>query len=180
VAVADAGGNLHLLTVQSDGRLKITQTWPLNGRVTNGPFLRTVGGKVQLGCVVEETRLVWLEPGVKDRLWEYETPSGAPIVGQPGPVTATDPKGGKNAPGRVLIVVADGGRTGQPGHYVGLDPQTGKPVGPGYDLKGSVVPAATPLPFGANRLLAPLSDGTALFLAVERLLPAADPEKRSR
>jgi hypothetical protein len=172
VAVADAGGNLHLLAVQNDGGLKIAQTWRLDGRVTNGPFVRTVNGKVQLGCVVEETRLVWLEPGVERPRWQYETPAGSPIVGQPWPMTATSSQEGKKEAGRVLIVVADAGRTGQPGRYVGLDPETGKPVAPGYALKGSVVPTATPLPFGENRLLAPLSDGTALFLAVERLLPS--------
>jgi hypothetical protein len=171
VAVADAGGNLHLLAVQNDGGLKIAQTWRLGGRVTNGPFVRTVNGKVRLGCVVEETRLVWLDPGAKKPLWKYEPTTGAPIVGQPWPMIVSGTRGNKKEAGRVLIVVADAGRTGQPGRYVGLDPETGEAVAPGYALKGSVIPAATPLPFGENRLLAPLSDGTALFLGVERLLP---------
>jgi len=56
---------------------------------------------------------------------------------------------------------------------IGLDPATGRPRGEGYVLQGSVAFAATPVAFGADRLLAPLSDGTALLLALEELRPPA-------
>jgi hypothetical protein len=65
--------------------------------------------------------------------------------------------------GGVLVVAH------QLGRYVGLNAGTGKKVGPGYRLKGSVAPAAAPVPFGPRRLLAPLSDGTALLLGLKRV-----------
>jgi hypothetical protein len=65
-----------------------------------------------------------------------------------------------------VLVMAD-----QSGLFVALDPKTGKPMGPGYQLRGTVVPAAAPVPFGEGRLLAPLSDGTALLLSLKRLVP---------
>jgi hypothetical protein len=58
------------------------------------------------------------------------------------------------------------------GKIVSVDRQTGKQVGPGHVLRASVAPAATPVMFGADRLLAPLTDGTVLFL------PIKQPEKQ--
>jgi hypothetical protein len=55
------------------------------------------------------------------------------------------------------------------GRFVALDAATGKPVGKGYTLKGTVAPAATPAAFGKEKLFAPLTDGTVLLLGVEQL-----------
>ena len=55
------------------------------------------------------------------------------------------------------------------GRYVALDPATGQPKGPGYVLKGSIAPAASPVAFGADRLFALLSDGTVLMLSLKQL-----------
>ena len=48
------------------------------------------------------------------------------------------------------------------------DPKTGKTLR-SYQLEGSIAPAASPVAFRDGRLLAPLSDGTLLLLAEERL-----------
>src|SRR5262249_37338483 len=97
------------------------------------------------------SRLAWVDPDRAKGRWEYRTPTGDAIVGEPA--LAED-----------LVVVAD-----QSGHFVGLDPATLKAVGPGHALRGSVAPAASPLPFGKGRVLAPLSDGTALLLPLDRV-----------
>ena len=81
--------------------------------MTNGPFLRTpkVNDKDQgqrIGCVVDHTRLVWLDPDQDAPLWERQCDKGAAVVGQPQLV------------GQVLLVADQSGR------FVGLDPKTGK------------------------------------------------------
>jgi outer membrane protein assembly factor BamB len=151
VCVADSAGVLTLLRVQEDGQLGVQRAWRLGGRITAGPFLRSQDGAVRIGCVVDQSRLVWIDPARRDPLWEYRTGGGEPVVGEP-------------APAEGLVVVAD-----QSGRVVGLDPATGRPEGPGYTLRASVVPAASPVSFGPGRLFTPLSDGTALLLSVDRL-----------
>jgi outer membrane protein assembly factor BamB len=142
LCVADASGTIHLL---EGDELKPVRQWVLKGKLTAGPFLRD--GKV--GCVVERRRLVWLDPGKDGEwLWHYESPGGE-IVGQPQLVEG------------VVLVAHLSGR------FVGLDPVTGKPRGPGFTLKASVAPAASPVAFGPGRLFAPLTDGTVLLLSLE-------------
>jgi outer membrane protein assembly factor BamB len=148
VLVADSAGNLVLLQLQGK-EIKEIRRWPLDGKITSGPFLR--GNRV--GCVVDRRQLVWIDPAKDQPLWSFIAP-GEAIVGQPQQVGE-------------LVVVADLG-----GKFVGLDAQTGKQVGPGYLLKASVAPAATPVSFGPDRLFAPLTDGTVL------LLPIKQPEKQ--
>jgi hypothetical protein len=63
-----------------------------------------------------------------------------------------------------MLVVAD-----HSGRIVGLERSTGRPVGPGHLLRGSVVPAAGPVAFGPQRLFVPLSDGTAVLLTMDKL-----------
>jgi hypothetical protein len=86
---------------------------------------------------------------------EYRT-QGATVVGQPQLVEG-------------LLVVA-----GQSGQIVALDPVEFKPVAVGYPLAGSVVPASSSVTFGPRWLLVPLSDGTAVLLELDRLLPAKE------
>jgi hypothetical protein len=151
VLVADASGLVRTVkgtpeTDQEVGKL----SWDLGGRITAGPFLRTLPGTgPRVGCVVDGGKLVWINPAEgKTVLWTYQT-KGAGIVGEPQFVD------GK-------VVVAD-----QAGTIVALDPATGKPVGPGYALPGSVAPAAPPVAFGADNVFTPLSDGTVVLLPVE-------------
>jgi hypothetical protein len=152
VCVADSAGALTLLGVQDDGRLEILQRWPLRAAVTAGPFARELpGGEVRIGCVVENRRLVWLDPAQAKPVWEYKAEGGA-VAGLPQLVEG-------------LLIVAD-----EAGWIKALDPREGKPVGPGYRLAGSVVPTASPIAFGPRCLLAPLSDGTALLLEPDKLL----------
>jgi outer membrane protein assembly factor BamB len=152
VCVADSGGAVTLLEVRAGGALEVKQQWDLKGEVTGGPFLRTLeSGKVCVGCVMDGRRLVWLNPGAAAPAWEHK--AGKAIIGEPQVV------GG-------VLVVAD-----RSGLVAGLDVATGQPIGPGHQLHGSVVAAASPVAFGPGRLFVPLSDGTGILLAMDRLKP---------
>jgi hypothetical protein len=147
VCVADNSGTLTLL--QGDG-LDEEGRWDLGGKITTGPFVRDT----HVGCVVDGNRLVWLDPEKPDKealVWEYRNADGDPIVGEPQMVED-------------LLVVAL-----QSGRFVGLDPATGKPRGPGFALQASAAPAASPTAFGQGRAFAPLTDGTVLMLALQHL-----------
>jgi hypothetical protein len=142
--VGDASGTLTLLRGE---RLEEVQRWDLGGRITAGPFVR--GNRV--GCVVDGSRLAWIDPGRKEPLWEYKSRTAGPIVGEPQLVED-------------MLVVAH-----QSGRFVGLDPGTGKAHGPGFALQASAAPATSPAPFGAGRAFAPLTDGTVLLLDLRHL-----------
>jgi hypothetical protein len=68
-----------------------------------------------------------------------------------------------------MLLVAD-----QSGRFVGLDPATGRRLGPGYTLRASAAPAASPVAFGPHRAFAPLSDGTVLLLSLFHLRDPLD------
>jgi hypothetical protein len=153
VCVADAANKVTLLRVLGDGRLENTKrAWGLSGTVTAGPYLVSTGEDgVRVACVVDGRRLVWLDPAKADvPAWEFAT-DGPAIVGQPQQV------------GDVLVVADQGG------HFVTLDPKTGEKRGPGYTVRGSVAPTVSPVTFGAGRAFAPISDGTALLLPLQKL-----------
>jgi outer membrane protein assembly factor BamB len=139
LCVACAGGVVQLLRAAD---LQAVRTWNLDGEVTAGPY---VAGD-RIGCVVERRRLVWLDP-TAETFWTYATP-GEGIVGRPQLVGD-------------VVMVAD-----VSGGFVGLDPATGKPRGPGYTLKASVAPAAAPVAFGPDRAFVPMTDGTVLLLGL--------------
>ncbi len=143
LCVADVRGGVTLLKGEA---LQVERRWVLNGTITAGPFVR----KGRIGCVVDRQRLVWLDPARPTPEWEFHTP-GDGIVGAPNWIED-------------LIVVAD-----ETGRFVGLDPQTGRPVGPGYTLKATAAPIANPVSFGAGRIFAPLTDGTIMLLSLESL-----------
>jgi hypothetical protein len=143
VVVADAHGAVTLLAGED---LTDARRWELKGSITAGPFLR--GNHV--GCVVDRTRLVWIDPTKDGVLWEHRT-GGDHIVGSPHLVAD-------------MVVVCDEGGT-----FVGLNPATGKPLGKGYRLTSAVAPAATPIAFGPDRAFAPLTDGTIMLLSPDRL-----------
>jgi outer membrane protein assembly factor BamB len=147
---------LHLLGLAAGGELQRNREWDLKGQLTGGPFLYTLAdGGVRIGCVIDQRRLVWLDPSRAEPLWSYPL-NGESIVGQPQVIED-------------MLVVAS-----QSGRYVGLDLQSGKPKGPGYTLRASVAPAATPVPYGAGLLFTPLSDGTALLMPLNRLRELKD------
>jgi hypothetical protein len=150
VAVADSENRLTLL---EGPELKTTRVWPLQGPLSAGPFLR--GDR--LGCVVDRRRLVWIDPGKEKPMWEYSVRGdGEGIVGQPQLV------------GDVIVVADSAGR------FIGLDPQTGQPRGPGYTLQANAAPVVAPVPFGPEEAFVPLTDGT-VFLLRTSLLRAAKP-----
>jgi hypothetical protein len=158
VCVADAGDNLTFLDVDKAGGIRRVRHWELRGPVTAGPFLRHLpGGAIRVGCVVGGNRLVWVDPAVAGYR-EYTAPT--PIVGRPGVCDG-------------LVVVAEqGARVGaeQGGRVVGLNTSTLTPVGPGYNAPGGAIPAASAVAFGAQRVLLPLCDGTAMLVTFDRLL----------
>lgn len=148
--VADARGQLMLVQERSVNRNRnwnVARTWALKGRITSGPFLR--GNHI--GCIVDQQRLIWIDPNGATPVWQYQRQDDQ-LVGPPQII------------GDLLVVAHRSGR------FVGLDPATGKPVGPGYQLRAaSVAPAATPVAFGAGRAFAPLTDGTVLLLSLKQV-----------
>lgn len=152
VVVVDARGEVTLLREAAGANEKTwteVRTWKLDGKVSAGPLLR--GDAV--GFIVDNERLVWIDPKANGIRWIYNRPDEA-IVGQPQMV------GG-------LLLVAH--RTGL---FVGLDPATGKPLGPGYPLKMQTAPATAPVEFDGERAFAPLTDGTVLLLSLKHLRTA--------
>src|SRR5262249_47475387 len=118
ISVADVRGTVYLYNFEDDA-LKLVRKWSLNGSITAGPFMR--GDR--MGVVVGKRRLVWLDPNKDDTTpdWTWDSP-GAGIVGEPQIVEG-------------LLLVAD-----LSGRFVGLDPKTGKILGPGLRLSGSMGP----------------------------------------
>jgi outer membrane protein assembly factor BamB len=147
VFVADADHQVILLRGDRKGGLEVIRRLTLDGPISTGPFILGKG----VGCVTAQRRLVLLDAETNQRVWPAPFEAEADIVGQPSLV------GG-------LVVVAD-----LEGRFVGLDPATGKPRGKGYQLKANVAPACAPVPLGAGRLFAPLTDGTVLLLSRRRL-----------
>ncbi len=151
ILVVDAAGVMRLLGLAAGGELQRNREWDLKGPVTRGPFLHVLrDGGVRIGCVIDQRQLVWLDPAREEQLWSYPL-NGEAIVGQPHVIED-------------MLVLAF-----QSGRYIGLDFKSGKEQGPGYTLRASVAPAATPVPYGNGLLFTPLSDGTALLMPLERL-----------
>jgi outer membrane protein assembly factor BamB len=144
VLVADASRTLILLNGDTFQKIR---SWNLSGPVTSGPFRR--GG--QVGCVVNERSLIWIDPDKPEAMWVYGDAGGESIVGHPQRI------------GERVILAHRNGR------YVSLDVQTGQPRGKGWSIRASAAPAAAPVAFGADRIFAPLTDGTVLFLPFEDL-----------
>jgi outer membrane protein assembly factor BamB len=142
LCVADADDTLTLLDSENLG---VMRSWRMPGKITSGPFVRGPN----IACVIGGRLLVWIDPDKDEILWQYAPLTD--IVGRPHVVHG-------------MVVVAN-----LAGHIMSLDPATGRPLGPGYTLRAEVAPAATPLPFTADRLFVPLTDGTVMLLA-EKLL----------
>ena len=143
LCVADASDTLTLL--DADG-LTVRARWSMPGKITAGPFVRD--GK--LGCVVAKNWLVWLDPNNKEAFaWEYKF--AADIVGEPHLIDG-------------VLVVAD-----VAGHFVALDPLSGRTLGTGMTMKANVAATAAPLPFGPGHAFVPLTDGTVVLLPLEKL-----------
>jgi outer membrane protein assembly factor BamB len=158
VCTADGAGEISVWNVAEGGKLTPRhKPWRPGGRVTAGPFLRgAADGDVRIGCVLDRRRLAWIDPELDQVLWVYPDKADTEIVGRPEVVGD-------------LVVVAD-----QAGRIVGLDPETGKPVGTGYQLQGSVTAAASPVAYGPDRLFVPLTDGAVLLPEVSRLRRGED------
>jgi hypothetical protein len=144
LCVADSVPSVTLLDV---GGLRKLQQWGMSDKITTGPFVRGRG----IGLVLGGRRLVWLDPGQSKPHFAYTF--GADLVGQPEMVDG-------------VLIVAD-----REGRFQGVDPWAKTFVGAGYWMQANVAAAAAPLPFGKDRLLVPLTDGTALLLAQQWFQP---------
>ena len=133
-----------------------SRPWNLRGKLTAGPFLRQKDGKSWIGCIVDRTRLVWIDPNKEEIAWQKES-LGDAIVGLPQIVE-----------GKVLVAE-------ESGRFTAYDPATGTTAGPGYTLKASVGPAATPVAYSPGRAFVPLTDGTVLLLSMEHFGNASSP-----
>ncbi len=147
VCLTEVTGWVRLLTVQPGGELEPLRSWDLKGRVTAGPFLRVLpGGEKRIGCVVDQTRLVWLDPDQVAPAWEYH--GTETIVGQPQLVKDS-------------LLVADQG-----GQFLLLNPADGK-VSKQHRLRGNISATLSPVAFGPKRAFAPMTDGTVLLLPLK-------------
>ena len=146
--VATSDGVITLLT---GAELGTERFWKLEGKaITAGPFLR---GE-RIGCIVDRRRLVWIDPAKEKILWQYTMP-GEGIVGQPRLIGDS-------------IIMAD-----VSGRFVALNPENGEEKGTGYTLSASAAPVASPIAFGTEEALIPLTDGTIFLLNLKQLLPQA-------
>jgi hypothetical protein len=142
VYAADADNQVNLLNEDLSPERGIRQA--LNGPITAGPF--DVGHGI--ACVVDGRQLVLLDAENLRPLWTHQ--ARAEIVGRPVILE-----------GRIILADAEG-------HFVGLNPATGKAQGKGYRIRANAAPACTPVPLGPDRLFAPLTDGTVILLAARR------------
>ncbi len=137
VCAGDEAGTIYLI---SGKRLRIEREWPLKGRITRGPF--ALGE--WFGVIIDGRRLVWLDPAAKQPRGEYE-------AGMEG--TRGDPR----RVGDFLLV------TENRGAFTWIDAETGQ-VRARQTLQTSVAPVTAAVPVSKDQALAPLSDGTMLFL----------------
>jgi hypothetical protein len=115
--------------------------------VSAGPWV--IGDK--FAVVVDRRTLVWLNPETDAPLWKYAT-EGDGIESPPRMIDGN-------------LVLAD-----LAGRFLALNPATGKALGAGYQFPAEAAPAASIAAFGPGRLMAPLTDGTVLMLALAELL----------
>ncbi|MCS6976875.1 MAG: PQQ-binding-like beta-propeller repeat protein [Gemmatales bacterium] len=142
LCLGDDANHLHLF---SASRLVPLRVWDVGGRITRGPFLR---GRY-VGCIVDNVRLVWLDPEQDTLLWQYPAPGEGPgkgwMVGEPA------------LHGEQVIVAH------RSGDYVWLDAATGKVQATSH-VGSQAIPTTGVVPFGPGRVLSPLSDGTLMIV----------------
>jgi len=143
--VADAA---RVVTLLEGEELRKVREWTVSGEITAGPFVRDR----TVILVVDHRRLVFLDPDKNQLQGGWSFPND--IVGEPALIDGH-------------LIVAD-----ESGAITALDPTTQKPVGLGYRLQADVAPAAAPVPWGADRLFVPLTDGTVLLPARTWFRPA--------
>ncbi len=155
--VADAAGGVTLLTLKPDAQRKLPAKWiDLDGPITSGPFLCSApGAPLRVGCLLDGHTLVQFDPQHPNAprptdTARDETSHETHFVAPPQMV-------------RSWLIAADLG-----GRIFALDAHNLEPRG-SYQLRATVVPTATPVPFGPDRLFVPLSDGTVLLLPLEMI-----------
>ncbi len=157
IVVAEAIGRITLL----DTQLAPVQTWAikalqLGNEITAGPFILELPGKpAQIAVIMDRVKLALFRPGERQAAMVYQS-AGEGFSGRPIPV------------GDRLILADISGR------FESVGVVNGKATGVRFPAEGGLpaAPAAAPVPFGPNRLYAPLSDGTILLLPRDRLASA--------
>ncbi len=166
VCLAEASGWVRLLQVEEDGQLKEQRSWDLKDPVTAGPFLRVLpSGERRIGCIVKQSRLVWLDPDRDEPVWEYGGERPAPAVVGAAASAAIDPTEaiiGEPQLVKDFLLVADQG-----GRFLAIDPKDGK-VRKQYKLRGNMSATVSPVSFGPDRAFAPITDGTVLLLPLQK------------
>lgn len=137
VVVTTADGTVTLLRVDT---LELLRRWHLKGNLTAGPAVRGQG----VVCVIDQRRLIWLNPDRTEPLWEYASPSR--IVGVPEEFAGE-------------LLVAD-----LAGWFVPLSTRTGPFRREPFQLRANVVAATTPVPWRPGQWLVPLTDGTMMVV----------------
>ena len=140
---ADSAG-LSLVEVEANGELKLTRRWDVAG--IRAYSLHDTAEGVRVALQVGRTQLAWLDPRQSQLEWTHDRGEGRDLVGEP---LLLDRQ----------LLVAD-----QSGRYTLLRLSDGQATGGGYELRGSIAPCTGPVPFGGDRLLCPLSDGTLIVL----------------
>jgi outer membrane protein assembly factor BamB len=139
------GDDAHYVHLFSLSRLAPLRIWDVGGRITKGPFVR---GKF-VGCVVDESRLVWFDPEQEGLLWQYPAPGqgldAGPIVGEPALQDS-------------FVIVAH-----QSGQYVWLDVSSGA-VTATASVGSQAIPTTGVVPLAPGQVLSPLSDGTLMIV----------------
>jgi hypothetical protein len=140
--VADEAGHVHSFDVADPGKTR--GFWRLGGRPTGEPFLR--GDK--LVAIVDGRKLVCIDPqaaGSDQPLWSTDPLRGR-IRGQP----ALDGD---------LLLVAEESRRSTPAIVTAIRLDDGQPAW-SVRVPARIGPAAAAVPFGPDRILVPLADGT--------------------
>lgn len=144
IAVGDESGTLHVLPL---GTLASPQQWKLDGTITKGPFRIGDNG---VGCIVDGKKAWWVNSlgDEKGHLFEADA-----ILGQPATLKGE----------MILAVLERDERFGTLASYAWIDLETGKRQSV-ERLTLGLAPATGPVPLGADRVFAPLTDGTVMIL----------------
>jgi outer membrane protein assembly factor BamB len=140
IYVCDSEGTL--LRLDATNPVRCLRRWPLGAQVTAGPVLR----KDRLLLVLEGRKLMWIDPDAARPCWTSKPLPGR-IVGMPSRAGNT-------------LLVADTSR-----RLTGLSVDSGEKLW-SEPLGVRVGPAAAAVPYGAEKVLVPLVDGSVLVLPI--------------
>ena len=136
ICVGDENGSIVLMSPTTLRTLRSPQSWEFGGKITKGPF--AIGNHV--GCVLDGKRFVWFDPVAEKADPPTFTAPRFNIEGEP-----------RMMGNRMLVTEANGVLTW-------IDPVNGEKT---QSPEMGLAPAAAAVPVGPDRVLVPLSDGSA-------------------